>query len=65
LANVLVGFEEGVKAPVNLKELFQEKISILAAKELPAEEKEQEARQLMDEYGIPPGERQPWLDALL
>ncbi len=65
LANVLVGFEEGVKAPVNLKELFQDKMSLLAAKELSADEKEKEARQLMDEYGIPPGERQPWLDALL
>lgn len=65
LANVLVGFEEGIKAPVNLKELFQEKISLLSAKEMSAEDKELEARQLMDEYGIPPGARQPWLDALL
>jgi hypothetical protein len=65
LANVLVGFEEGVKAPINMKELFQNEISLLATKEIPQDEKEVQAKTLMDTYSIPDGERQAWLDALL
>jgi hypothetical protein len=65
LANVLVGFEEGAKAPVNLKELFQNEISLLAAKEMANETKEAEAKVLLDTYKIPDDERQAWLDALV
>lgn len=64
LANVLVGFEEGAKAPVNPKELFQNEISLLAAKDLSYEQKETDAIALMNTYQIPEGERQAWLDAL-
>lgn len=65
LANVLVGFEEGVKAPINMKELFQNEISLLAAKEMANEEKERQAKSLMDTYSIPEEERQVWLEAVL
>jgi hypothetical protein len=65
LANVLVGFEEGVATPVNPKELFQNEISRLAAKDLPHELKEKEAIALMDTYTIPQAERQAWLEALV
>ena len=64
LANVLVGFEEGSKAPVNPKELFQNEISLLAGKDLSQELKIKEATALMDTYKIPELERQAWLDAL-
>ena len=64
LANVLVGFEEGSKAPVNPKELFQNEISLLAGKDLSQELKIKEATALMDTYEIPEVERQAWLDAL-
>lgn len=65
LANVLVGFEEGVKAPISMKELFQNEISLLAAKEMANEEKERQAKSLMDTYSIPEEERQVWLEAVL
>jgi hypothetical protein len=65
LANVLVGFEEGVKTPICMKELFQNEISLLAAKEMTNEEKERQAKSLMDTYFIPEEERQVWLDAVL
>jgi hypothetical protein len=65
LANVLVGFEEGVKTPICMKELFQNEISLLAAKEMTNEEKEGQAKSLMDTYFIAEEERQVWLDAVL
>jgi hypothetical protein len=65
LANVLVGFEEGAKTPICMKELFQNEISLLAAKEMTNEEKEGQAKSLMDTYFIAEEERQVWLDAVL
>lgn len=65
LANVLVGFKEGVAVPINPKELFQNEISLLAGKEMPHDLKEKEAIALMDTYKIPEVERQAWLDALV
>jgi hypothetical protein len=64
LANVLVGFEEGVAAPVNKKELFQNKISLLSVKEMGEAEKRVEVEELFREYEIPSVEHEAWLDAV-
>ena len=62
LMNVLQGFDERVTMNVS-KDAFQSKMASLTT--LPAEEREQAAKQVMDEYSIPENEREEWISALL
>jgi len=64
LCNVLCGFVDGVEAPRDSKEAFQDLIAKLAAEEKDLEEKKKEAVVLMDTYSIATEEREAWLDAL-
>ena len=62
LLTVLQGFDDQVVACVS-RDAFQSKFSTLAS--LPLDRRELEAVSVFDEYGIPEGERQQWLEPLL
>jgi len=64
LVNVMVGFDPRFEPPVSTKELLQHKMAEISAKEITAEEKQNEAKQWMDEHGIVEAERGAWLEAL-
>jgi hypothetical protein len=65
LANVLVGFHESFLSPQSSKELFQDKIALLAANAtISLEEKIKEVLLAMDEHQIPEAERSAWIEAL-
>lgn len=64
LSNVLVGFVEGYKPPVNEKEVFQDKMAELARSDDSVESKVAAAIALMDEMMMPEEEREAWLEAV-
>jgi hypothetical protein len=64
LCNVLCGFVEGIEAPRDSKEAFQDLIAKLANEEKDIEEKKKDAITLMDTYGIDADQRNAWLEAL-
>lgn len=63
LANVLVGFTEEVKAEVPLGEILQQKMSVIAAKEIDVLHKVCEAWFVCEELKVPQEERTAWIDA--
>jgi hypothetical protein len=63
LVNVLAGFDEAVGDLMPLRELFQNRIALLA--ERPLAEREPAARDLFREFAIPEAEQAAWLDPLI
>jgi hypothetical protein len=63
LVNVMVGFDPRFDPPVSKKELLQQKMAEIAAREISTEDKQKEATQWMDEHGIVLEERAAWLEA--
>lgn len=63
LCNVLVGFDDAFVAPVPVGEILQQKIALIAAKEVAVEHKVGEAWVVFEELKIPMAERMPWLEA--
>jgi predicted house-cleaning noncanonical NTP pyrophosphatase (MazG superfamily) len=61
LMNVVEGYMEGVST-ANPKELFQNRMAVIAAME--KTDRLKEATKAFQEFGIPEGERGPWLEAL-
>ena len=64
LSNVLVGFTEEVKADVPVGEILQQKIAVIAEKEIPTTHKVGEAWVVFEELHIPMVERDAWIEAL-
>lgn len=63
LGNVMVGFTEEVKAEVPLGELLQQKMAVIAAKDVGVLHKICEAWFLCEELNVPQEERSAWIDA--
>jgi hypothetical protein len=63
LINVLCGFDQQFKSHMSPKDYFQNNMSMIAAADAPVTFKIDQANRLMDELGMPPDERQAWLDA--
>lgn len=63
LCNVLVGYVEGLDAPVALGELMQQKMAAIAAQDIPEEDKKRMANEFFDTHGVPDAERVAWLEA--
>lgn len=63
LCNVLVGFDDGVKASVSVGELLQQQIAVIAAKDTSVEYKVGDAWAVFEELKIPMDQRQAWIDA--
>jgi len=61
LMNVVEGYMEGVST-ANPKELFQNRMAVIAKME--QVDRLKEATKAFQEFGIPEGERGPWLEAL-
>ena len=64
LSNVLVGFTEEVKADIPVGEILQQKIAVIAEKEIPTTHKVGEAWVVFEELHIPMVERDAWIEAL-
>ncbi len=64
LCNVLVGFDDSVKAPVPAGEILQQRMAAIAGMELETHQKVGEAWRVFDELAVPMGERMAWLEAL-
>lgn len=64
LCNVLVGFDVNVKHEVSAGEYLQDKMAEIARKETSVEEKQEEARIVLREMGLPETEQQVWIEAL-
>jgi len=65
LMNVLEGFHEGLCSPVSPMELFQDKIALVATKNISQTEKQMEVGMLFEEFNVPMEERSAWMDVLL
>lgn len=63
LCNVMVGFDESFKPPISLGEVLQNKMSAIAALDVPTEMKITHATAVFDELGIPSEQRVAWLEA--
>lgn len=63
LCNVLCGFDDAFQAPVSVGELLQQKMSAIAEKDVPVEEKVGEAWVVFEELAIPMEERDAWIEA--
>lgn len=63
LCNVLCGFQEEFKPPVSIGELLQQKISAIAERDIPVEDKVGEAWTVFEELAIPMDQREAWIDA--
>ena len=64
LSNVLVGFTEEVKADVPVGEILQQKMSVIAAKDVGVLHKVCEAWFVCEELKVPQEERDAWIEAL-
>lgn len=63
LVNVLVGFDDAFKPPVPVGEILQQKMALIAGKDIDTEAKQTEARSVFAELGIPRAEQAAWLEA--
>lgn len=63
LGNVMVGFTEEVKAEVPLGEILQQKMAVIAAKEIDVLHKVCEAWFVCEELKVPQEERGAWIEA--
>lgn len=64
LSNVLVGFTDEVKADVPVGEILQQKIAVIAEKQIPTTHKVGEAWAVFEELHVPMVERDAWIEAL-
>ena len=63
LANVLVGFDERFDPEVPVGEILQQKMTLIAGKEIPVEAKVFEAYAVFQELKIPEEQQKAWIDA--
>jgi hypothetical protein len=63
LCNVLVGYVEGLDAPVSLGELTQQKMAAIAGQDIPEDDKRRMANEFFDTHGVPDADRVAWLEA--
>jgi hypothetical protein len=63
LCNVLVGYVEGLDAPVSLGELTQQKMAAIAGQDIPEDDKRRMANEFFDTHGVPDADREAWLEA--
>jgi hypothetical protein len=63
LCNVLCGFTEEFKPPVSVGELLQQRMAVIAEKQIPVEEKVGEAWAVFEELSVPMDQREAWVDA--
>jgi hypothetical protein len=63
LCNVLCGFSEEFKPPVSTGELLQQRMAVIAEKEIPVEDKVGEAWAVFEELAVPMEQREAWIDA--
>jgi hypothetical protein len=63
LVNVMVGFDDRFAPPVPVGEILQQKIGMIANKEITVEEKVGEAWAVFEELKIPMAERDAWVEA--
>jgi hypothetical protein len=63
LCNVLCGFQEEFKPPVSVGELLQQRMAVIAEREIPVEEKVGEAWAVFEELAIPMDQRDAWIEA--
>jgi hypothetical protein len=63
LCNVLVGFDDEAQLSVSANEILQNKMSVIAAKDVPVEYKVGEAWAVFEELQIPMDDRNSWIGA--
>lgn len=63
LCNVMVGFDERFNPEVPVKEILQQKMALIAGKDIPVEAKVFEAYAVFQELKIPEEEQSAWIDA--
>ena len=63
LCNVLCGFREEFKPPVSVGELLQQRMAVIAEKEIPVEDKVGEAWAVFEELSVPMDQREAWVEA--
>jgi len=63
IVNVFVGFDDAFVPEVSVGQLLQDKMSIIALKDISVEYKVGEAWAVFEELGIPMSERDVWIDA--
>lgn len=63
LCNVMCGFDEAFKAPVSVGELLQQRMALIAEKEVDDLEKIAEAWEIMEDLAVPMDARDAWLEA--
>jgi hypothetical protein len=63
LCNVLVGYDETMKAPVSPGELLQQKIAAIAGEDISIPHKVVKAWEVMEELQIPREQRMEWIEA--
>lgn len=63
LANVMVGFDERFNPEVPVGEILQQKMTLIAGKDIPVEAKVFEAYAVFQELKIPDEEQAAWIDA--
>jgi hypothetical protein len=59
----LCGFSEEFKPQVSVGELLQQRISAIAEREIPVEDKVGEAWLVFEELAVPMEQREAWVDA--
>ena len=64
LVNVMVGFHDAFNPPLSPKEILQNKMSAIAMRDGPLDDKIKEAMEVFEEVKLPEEERQVWLDSL-
>jgi len=63
LCNVLCGFQEEFKPPVPVGELLQQRMAVIAEREIPVEDKVGQAWVVFEELAIPMDQREAWIEA--
>ena len=63
LCNVLCGFQEEFKPTVSVGELLQQRMAVIAEREIPVEDKVGEAWVVFEELAIPMDQREAWIEA--
>jgi hypothetical protein len=63
LCNAFVGFDDRFAAPVPVGELLQQKMAVIAAKDIETYLKVQEANAVFEELHVPEDQREAWLEA--
>jgi hypothetical protein len=63
LCNVLCGFSEEFKPPVSTGELLQQQMAAISEKDIPVEDKVEQAWAVFEELAIPMDQREAWIEA--